>query len=265
MILSPLEVGALRILSAAVFLLPFVWKNFKEVQKKQFKSLLSVGLVGSFLPAFLFAIAQTRLESSITGVLNAMTPIFTILVGLVFFAQKQNSRVYLGMIGGFIGTVLLIAAGSGGSIADFNFYGLFVILATLMYAFNLNIIKYNLKGLRAITITSLSLAFVGPLALIVLLGFTGFTTKIVEVDGAGFATMYIVILGVVGTALALIVFNNLVRMTDPVFTSSVTYIIPVVAVIWGILDGEVLTLLHFVGIVAILIGVYVANSSRKKA
>lgn len=262
-VLQPLEVGAIRILSASIFLLPFVLRNARLIQKNQIRYLIYVGLLGSFIPAFLFAIAQTRLESSLTGVLNAMTPIFTIIVGLIVFKQSQKPRVYLGMIGGFTGATILITAGSGGSFSDFNWYGLLVILATLMYAFNLNIIKYKLTGLRAMTITSLSLAIVGPMALVVLLGFTDFTHKIMTVEGAWLATSYTLVLGVVGTALALIIFNRLVSLTDPVFTSSVTYIIPVIAVVWGVWDGEVLQLLHIVGILAILGGVYVANSTRR--
>jgi len=261
--LTPVEVGALRILAASVFLIPVVIKNYRKVRQENIKYLVSVGLVGSFIPAFLFAIAQTRLESSITGVLNAMTPIFTVLVGLILYKQKQSSRVYVGVLGGFFGATILITAGSGGDLSGMNFYALFVILATIMYALNLNIIKYHLQGLNAMTITSISLAFVGPLALIVLFGFTDFAHKLASVEGTMSAAGYILVLGVVGTAIALIIFNNLVSITDPVFTSSVTYIIPIIAVIWGVLDGEVLLLSHLVGVLIILAGVYIANSSKK--
>lgn len=263
--LTPFEVGSLRILFASIFLLPFVIRNLKKVKRHQVKYLVSIGFLGSFIPAFLFAIAQTRLESSITGVLNAMTPIFTMLVGLFVYKQQQSPRVFVGVFVGFLGATTLVMAGSGGELSNFNFYAFFVVLATIMYALNLNIIKHHLQELRSMTITSISLAFVGPIAVVQLVFFSDFPTRVMEVERVLEATGYILVLGVVGTAIALIIFNKLVNLTDPVFTSSVTYIIPIVAVMWGVLDGEVLLLSHILGIVAILAGVYVANSSKKKA
>lgn len=261
--LTPLEVGSIRILSASLFLLPFAIGNIRKLKKEQVKYLISVGFVGSFLPAFLFAIAQTQLKSSITGVLNALTPIFTILIGLWVYQQKQSPRVFIGVLVGFIGTIILITAGSGGKISNFNFYAFFVVLATIFYALNVNIIKYHLQALRSLPITSISLAFVGPIAAVQLFFFTDFLFKITAVEGTLLATAYILILGVVGTALALVIFNKLVTLTDPVFTSSVTYIIPVVAVAWGLLDGETLLVSHLIGIASIIFGVYIANSMRR--
>lgn len=262
--LEPMEVGSIRILSASLFLLPFALRKFRKIRREHIKYLISVGFVGSFIPAFLFAIAQTRLESSITGVLNALTPIFTILVGLIFYHQKQRPQVFVGVVVGFIGTTALVLAGSGGNMTDFNFYALFVVAATVMYALNTNIIKYHLLDLKALTITSVSLSFVGPLAAIQLLLFTDYPTKLMHVEGTLMATTFILVLGVVGTAIALLIFNRLVSLTDPVFTSSVTYIIPVVAICWGLFDGEVLLLSHVLGIGGILVGVYIANTSRRK-
>lgn len=262
--LEPMEVGAIRILSASLFMLPFAISNFKKVRKEQVKYLISVGFVGSFIPAFLFAIAQTRLESSITGVLNALTPIFTILVGLIFYAQKQRPQVFVGVLVGFVGTTVLVLAGSGGDVSNFNFYALFVVAATVMYALNTNLIKYHLSDLKALTITSISLAFVGPIAAFQLFMFTDFPTKVDTVEGTMVATTFILVLGVLGTAIALLIFNRLVSLTDPVFTSSVTYIIPVVAICWGLFDGEVLLISHVIGIGGILLGVYIANTAKRK-
>ena len=232
------------------------------MKKREWKILLSVGFVGSLLPSFLFATAQTRLESSVTGVLNALTPIFTILIGLFIYRQHQPGRVFVGIIVGFIGTAILIMAGSERA-WSINFYAFFVVLATLFYGTNLNLIKYHLADQRALTITSISLAMVGPIALIYLLGATDYTYKIVHVDGAILSSSYIILLGVLGTAIALILFNKLVQITDPVFTSSVTYIIPVVAVIWGLADGEKLYFMHYFGMAGIILGVYLANKSKR--
>ena len=148
--------------------------------------------------------------------------------------------------------------------SNFNFYALFVVAATVMYALNTNLIKYHLSGLNALTITSISLTIVGPLAAIQLFGFTEFAHKLMNVEGTQLATSFILILGIIGTAIALLIFNRLVSLTDPVFTTSVTYIIPVVAICWGLVDNEVLLLTHVVGIVGILVGVYITNTARKK-
>jgi drug/metabolite transporter (DMT)-like permease len=161
-----------------------------------------------------------------------------------------------------VGTLILILSGKGGFLEDINYYAILVVLATIFYGLNLNIIKYYMADLKALTITSVSLLIVSPMALTVLFGFTPFLEHMQYSEGAWQAFGYICILGIVGTALALIVFNNLVQMTNPLFTSSVTYIIPLVAVFWGILDGENLYTLHYIGMVGILIGVYLVN--RKK-
>jgi drug/metabolite transporter (DMT)-like permease len=257
------EVGAIRIIAASVFLLPFAIQGLKNVERRHWVLLFSVGLFGSFLPAFLFAKAQTQIASSVAGILNALTPLFTMIIGAIFYSQKFNAKTILGLIIGFGGTVMLILAGSGGDIKSLNFYAFYVILATVFYGANLNLIKYKIPDLRARTITSISLALVGPFAITYLLTFTNFTTKVVQVDGALFSLGAIVLLGVMGTAIALILFNQLVKITTPIFTSSVTYLIPIVAVIWGLLDGEELFTGHYLGMIAIIFGVYLANRKKK--
>lgn len=260
--LTPYELGSLRIVAATIFLLPSALKRLKYVDKKSVPFLISVGLLGSLVPSFLFGIAQTQIESSITGVINALTPIFTILVGLVIYKQKQTSKVFLGILVGFIGTALLISAGKGLAIAGINAYALLVVLATVCYGTNLNFIKYHLGHLHPITVTSVSLIFVGPAAAVHLFGYTEFVPKLISVEGTTLATFYICILGIFGTAIALIIFNKILQITDALFASSVTYLIPIVAVIWGVWDGENLYLMHYIGMIAVGIGVYIANSNR---
>ncbi len=256
---TPLEVGALRIVSAGVFLAPIALRRLIKLTRKNWQTLLLVGFVGSFGPAFLFALAQTRLQSGLTGVLNALTPLFTILIGSFFFGTKVSWNNTVGIAIGFVGTVVLIMAGSGGSLAGFNFYALFVVLATIMYGANLNVIKSRLSGLKPLTITSVSLLMVLPLALVILASATDFSTKILYEDEAWVALGYVCLLGVMGTAIALIIFNKMVQLSTPLFSSSVTYIIPIVAVIWGLIDGEELIFLHFVSMALIIVGVFIAN------
>ena len=257
------EVGALRIFSAAIVLVPLSLPKLKTLNKRQWKWLFISGMVGSFAPAFLFAYAQTQLESGITGVLNALTPIFALLVGVIFFKGSLKIRDSVGIALGFAGTIVLIIAGSGGELGNFNYFAIFVILATLCYGFNLNILKTQFSVLTPKIITSISLLLIAPLAGGYLFGSTDFIWKMQHQEGAGLALFYICILGVIGTAFALILFNRLVQLTSPVFTSFVTYLIPIVAVIWGILDGEVLVTGHYIGIVLIIMGVAFANRPKK--
>lgn len=260
--LSAPEVGSLRILSAALFLLPSALKRFKTIDKKHIPFYISVGLLGSLVPSFLFATAQTQLASAITGVLNALVPIFTILMALFILKQKQEPKVFIGVFVGFIGTAILISAGEGSSFSGFNAYALLVVLATICYATNLNLIKQKLNAVHAVTVTSISMLTVLPVAAIHLFGFTDFVPKLMNVEGVGLATFYICLLGVLGTAIALIIFNKILQMTTPLFASSVTYIIPIVAVIWGVIDGEQLYPLHYAGMIAVGVGVYIANRNR---
>ncbi len=260
--LTAFEVGAIRIIAAALFLSPIAIRKMRKMPKSKITLLFIIGLVGSFVPAFLFAVAQTHLESAITGVINALTPLFVILMGFLFFSQRFTVRILVGLLLGFVGTAILIMSGQNLSFGSFNGYALYVVLATMMYGVNLNVIKYYLKEIDSMAITSISLLMVAPMAIIILFGFTDFTIKISSTETWG-AVGYIVVLGVVGTALALILFNHLVKITDPVFTSSVTYIIPIVAVVWGLIDGEQLYLLHYLGIVTILVGVWYTNRKEK--
>ena len=262
-VLDSREVGALRIVSAFIFLAAAGIINLKKVKRHEWKYLLMVGLAGSLIPSFLFAFAQTRLDSAVVGILNALTPLFTIIISVFVYSRSQGRNAFFGVIAGFVGSVLLIVAGTGGSIQNINFYAFFIVLATVFYGTNLNVTKEHLSGQKAIVITSVSMLLVGPLASVYLFGMTDFIYKLQYVRGAWLATSYILILGVFGTALAMVIFNHIVKLTNPLFTSSVTYIIPIVAVMWGLLDGEQLLLLHYLGMAFIILGVYIANSRRR--
>lgn len=257
------EVGAIRIAAASIFLLPIALSTIKKVEKQYWFRLLLVGFFGSLIPAFLFAKAQTQIPSSVAGILNALTPLFTLLIGITFFTQKTTKKTIFGLLIGLIGTAVLIVAGSGGSWQSLNFYGLFVVLATIFYGANLNLIKYKIEALSARGITSLSLMLVGPMALVYLFAGTPFIEKTIGHEEVIWPLVAIITLGVLGTAIALIVFNQLVKITTPVFTSSVTYLIPIVAVAWGLFDGEVLYPGHYAGMGLIIVGVYLSRTKSK--
>ena len=258
---DPGAVGALRIAFASVFLLIPALRRIKKVKKKNILKLIVVGFFGSLIPSFLFAIAQTRIDSAIAGILNAVTPLWVIIISVTLFSQRISVRVFAGMLLGFTGAVWLVSAGSEG-ILNVNFYALFVVAATICYGVTLNIIKYKLADLDALTITSVSLAMVGPLAILYLFLNTSFLENMQNHPYALQSLGALGILGVLGTAIALILFNKLVKITTPVYASSVTYLIPIVAVIWGLIDGEILTVGRFAGMALILAGVFIANQKR---
>jgi drug/metabolite transporter (DMT)-like permease len=259
LVFSPGELGSIRVAAASLFLFPAALTRVRGLQPAHFAKLFDAGLMGIFFPAFLFAMAQTRMESSVTGILNSLTPIGTLVVGVLFFSQKFKKESVVGIVLGLFGTIVLILSKSEGRIGGVNLYALFVILACLCYATYLNFIKYRITDLRSLTITSVSLMLIGPLAFIYLFGFTDFLHKLSKVQGAWPALGYIVLLGVMSTALATILFNQLVKISSPLYTSSVTYFIPIVAVLWGLFDNEHLILGHFLGMAAIIGGVYLAN------
>ena len=255
---SPAEVGALRIASASVFLVPVALPALRKLSRRHLKLLAFIGLFGSLGPAFLFAFAQTQLSSSVTGILNAVTPLNVLLLGSAFFGRTITRPEIMGLGAGLLGTIILTLAGSTHGLGGINYYALLIIAASVCYGFNTNIIKNYLSDLKPTVITSVSLLLAGPPAVIYLFGASDFTHQ-VSSGTVWWPLAAITLLGVVGTALALIVFNKLVQIRTAVFASSVTYLVPVVAIVWGVLDGESLSYLHFLGMGAILGGVYLAN------
>ncbi|MCC5920629.1 MAG: DMT family transporter [Cyclobacteriaceae bacterium] len=256
---SAIEVGALRIFSAGIVFVPLAVIKMKHLSRKKVFLLFFSGLLGSFFPAFLFAQAQTQLSSSVTGVLNALTPFFVLIIGVLVFKASISWRKALGIFIGFIGAVFLILAREDGEVAGIKVHAFYVVAATICYGFNLNIIKNYLQEEKSLTITSVSLAMIMPLAAYLLFRDSQFIDKFSSDPQAWTSLGYIATLGLIGTAFALILFNRLVNLTSPIFTSSVTYLIPIVAVLWGLLDGETLYFGYIVGMTAIIIGIFLSR------
>jgi drug/metabolite transporter (DMT)-like permease len=258
-VFSPDTVGALRVTAAAIFLLPFALPRLKEMKPGDpFKLFLS-GLMGVFFPAFLFAFAQTKLNSSLAGILNTLSPLWTMILGALFFTQRFRGYAIVGIILSFFGAVLLALSRSGGAITGFNAYALLIVVACALYGANLNWVKFKIHDLGSITITSISILFIGPIAATYLFFFTDFTYTLTHEPEAWKAFGFIVLLALMSTAVAGLLFNKLLRISSPLYASSVTYIMPIVAVMWGVVDGEKLLPGHFIGMTAILGGVYLAN------
>lgn len=258
-VFGPTQVATLRVSAAFLFLLPVALTRLRGLQLSDYKLVFVSGMLGIFLPAFMFSTAQTKMDSSLAGILNTLSPIFTMIVGTILFGQRFKGSAVVGTLIGLLGTVLLMLSRDGAGITGINYYTLLIVAACIMYAANLNWVKFKIQTLPPLTITSISIMTVGPIALIYLFGFTDFTTRLTTVDGAWTAFGYIVLLGCMSTAVATLLFTNLVKISTPLFASSVTYIMPVVSVGWGLLDGEQLYLGHYIGMAAILGGVYLAN------
>jgi drug/metabolite transporter (DMT)-like permease len=259
LVFSPDEVGALRVTAASIVLLPFAFFKLREMPKREYWKPFLSGLMGIFFPAFLFATAQTQMESSIAGILNSLTPIFTLIIGVVIFQQKFKPLAAVGFLLSLAGTALLIVSRSSGSIGSINYYAFFIVIACIFYGSNVNFLKFKITGLSSMTITSLALLFIGPLAMVYLFGFTGFVSKLTHTPGAWSACGYVVLLGIMSTSVATLLFTKLIKISSPIFASSVTYIMPIVAVMWGVRDGEQLYTGHYIGMATIIGGVYLAN------
>ncbi len=255
------QVAAIRILMASLVLLPLSIKNLKHLKRKDLKNLLIAGFIGSFIPAFLFTKAQTRIDSSMAGMLNSLTPVFTMIIGMLFFKTRSGWIQITGLILGLVGAVWLISIGEEVS-RNINTYALFAVIATVLYGTNVNVIKSTLTHLTGIQITSLSFMFLWPVALAYLLT-TNFEPVLQNPDWP-VHLLAIATLGIIGTAMAMLLMNSLIRYTSTVYATSVTYIIPIFAIGWGILDGERITFLHICCMAVIMIGVYLINLKKSR-
>ena len=254
------QIAALRMGMAWLVTLPFLLGRFKEISKRQWLILLSVGLLGSAIPAFLFATAQTKIDSSLTGMLNSLVPLLTMILGLLIFGLKTWFRQVVGLIIGFCGALLLIVMPDG--IDGFKPHALLVVLASMCYAFNLNVVRKYLSQMPSILITAGSFLWVGPLCLIYLFS-TDFTSRF-EHQFAWMSFSAIAILAIVGTTLAVVMFNKLIQTGGALFASMVTYIVPIIAILWGVVDGETISIWSVSGVLVILAGVYLVNKSSVK-
>ncbi len=255
--LSPFQLGSLRIIFCAIFLLVIGFKSLAEIPLHKWKYVAITSLFGTFIPAYLFAIAETKVSSSICSILNSLTPLSTLLLGATFFGLDFKRSQFLGIIIGLIGTAILIFAGVENNTTENYFYTLFVIVATMCYATNVNLIKKYLSDVKPLSITTGNF-MVMLLPAVMILFLTDFSTKI-NIASTQNAMIFVAILGIVGTGIANVSFYKLIQISSPVFASSVTYLIPIVALGWGIFDNERLSLFQVFGAVIVMVGIYLAN------
>jgi drug/metabolite transporter (DMT)-like permease len=254
--LTAIQVGSFRIIFAALFLLIIGFNSLKKISRRQWKFVAVTSLFGTFMPAYLFAIAETKVDSSIVAILNSLTPLNTLVLGIIAFGIQFQKRQVLGVFVGLVGCLLLVLTGDSAQSGQNYVCVLLVVIATLSYAINVNLIKKYLHDLNSISITTGNFAVLFLPALIIL-STTDISQKI-HLAETQHSIFFIMILGVLGTGIANILFFKLIQMSSPVFATSVTYLIPIVAFFWGLLDNEMLTPIQFFGAFIILIGVYLS-------
>ena len=257
--LTPLQLGALRTLFAAIFLLIVGFSFLKTIKKQQWKWITISAFLGTFIPAFLFAFAETQIDSAVASILNSTTPIVTLVLGAVLFKIVFSRNQLIGVIVGLVGSLLLIWSGADVNPNQNYCYSTLVLAASVCYALNVNILKKHLQELppMAIAAGNFIVLLVPAFLVLVFSGFFGleFVGNTVLHESLG----YLLILSLVGTAVAKVMFNKLVQLSTPVFASSVTYTIPIIALLWGLLDGERFSLFQAGATVFILSGVLMTN------
>ncbi len=254
---SSLQIGSLRILITFLCLLPVAIHNINKLNRKNIVSILIIGFFGSGIPAFLFPLAQTKISSTLAGMLNSLSPVFTLVIGIFFYNHKPIKSQIIGVFLGLVGAIGLLYSGS----FSFNYFGLLVILATILYGISSNEVS-KVAGINGLQITALAFMVISPVAITYLL-FSDFSQ--VRSTGPWLENLgCIVLLAVMGSAVALALFYLLIRDTSPVFGSMVTYFIPIISTMWGLADNEILTPSMFFSIAVILAGVYIINRPALK-
>jgi len=252
-----IQLANLRIIIAFISLIPFLPKAIKVVKKRHLSPILISALLGNGIPAFLFASAQTKLDSSLVGTLNAIVPLFTLIFGVYFFGTKPSRLNILGVFIGLVATIFLAFYNLQDGMI-FNVYILLVLLGGVCYAISINVIKKYLYDLDASVIAALAFLIIGPIAIMYL--FKDSTLcQLMDHPKIFQALGYIALLSVLGTSMAAIIFNRLLQRSSAIFVSSITYLIPIVAIFWGIIDGEIITIHHALGLVIILSSIYLIN------
>jgi drug/metabolite transporter (DMT)-like permease len=261
--LTPLQLGSTRIVMTTVILMIFGWKQLQKIPKEAWKWIIMTGFFGTFFPSYLFAFAETVIDSSVAAVLNGMTPFFTLILGLLFFNSSFKWMKIVGVLVGFGGTLILVSNEFTMRSGLSSWYTFLVMAATLCYSINVNLIKHKLQGVPALAIALGNFIAILIPAFGVLL-FTDFSwTKITSSPQVSSSIGYILILSLFGTALAKVMFNELVSISTAVFSISIAYLLPIVAIAWGLLDGVQFTLIQWFGCALILLGVYLITDKKR--
>lgn len=255
--LNPFQLGALRIIFACIFMVIVGFKSIPKIPLTKWKYVAITSLFGNGLPVFLFAYAQTGIKSSVSGILNSLTPLYTLLIGVLAFGLGFVRNQVFGVVLGLTGCLFLVFFGKSTTGETNYFCAFLVVIATMCYALNVNLIKKYLSDVSPLAITTGN--FLTLLVPAVIILFANGYADVMTQPEIIHSTLFIMILGMIGTGIANILYYQLIQITSPLFASSVTYFIPIVAMSWGMLDGETLNFMQLVGTGVILSGVYLAS------
>jgi drug/metabolite transporter (DMT)-like permease len=257
--INPYHLALIRILSAGMVMLPLAYQAYRKVPRAMIIPIVLSGFLGTFIPSFCFTVAQTKVDSSLAGIMNSLTPIFTVAIGALFFQLKISGIRWIGMFLGFAGMMILVLGNTGSINTEHMSYSLFIILATICYGLNVNVITRFVKDAAPLHVAAIAFSSLIIPALVILAA-TGFFSSPQLLNGSwNNGIIAAAILGIVNTGLASVIFYLLVKKAGPVFSSTVTYGIPIIAIGWGILDKEVITVFQVSAMVIILLGVRLAN------
>jgi drug/metabolite transporter (DMT)-like permease len=257
---SYLHAASIRLCSAGMILLPFALTQIKLIPSKKRKFVAFSGLLAMFIPAYLFCFAQQYVNSSLAGIMNALTPTFTFLISLLLFKTRYATLQFFGLVIGLIGSIYLTLITKGNALT-FNPYAWMIVVATFCYGLNINIVKHYLHGVKPWAVSTCSVAFAGICAGIFVLIPTAKSFSI-QSDSI-YSFLALVLLGLLGTATAIILHNELIKISSAIFASANTYLIPIVAIAWGLLDSEVITLYHLIGVAIIMIAIICIRAQPK--
>jgi drug/metabolite transporter (DMT)-like permease len=253
-VFDPMQLAALRLTIAFVVCLPLLPKAIKDIPRAKYLKVLLMGSVGIGLPIFFFAFAVKHISSSLSGIINSLSPLFAMLTGFLLWGVAAPRHKVMGILIGFCGALILVFGGHGFDLSGDAGFVLLPVLATLCYGLNANYVKENFQSDNSLSLSILSVAFIGVPAIVIM--FVSGVPSAMHAPGALPAIGYIALLGGFGTVLAYILYYRLIQHSGPLFAASVTYLIPIVAIGWGLWDGESLALYHFAGLALILAGVY---------
>ena len=260
--LSSFQLASLRIIFAAIVIFIYSYNSLVKIPKKSWKWILITAYTGTFFPVYLISYGQTEIESGLASIITTITPINTLIVGIIFFGLLYTKKQLLGLFIGLIGAILLVYEASEADINVNIYYSFFIYMTTVGYAASVNLIKNYLTDISPEAVTAGIFISISPPALIVLFA-SDFSSLNFEDTEVLNSIIFVFILGVFGSAIAQTLFNKFVKIASPLFAAAVTYTMPIIAIFWAILDGETLTIMQFFATAIILIGVYMVNKKKR--
>ena len=260
--LSALQLGSLRIIFSSFFLLLIYWKRVYTINFFEWKWIFISAFIGSFFPAFLFAFAETEIDSSVASVLNSIVPLNTLIIGVLIFNIKSSAKQFMGVFIGFIGATLLIISGININPDQNYLYAGLVIICSFLYALNVNIIKKHLQHMSAVTLAVGHFSVIFAPAILIFY-FSDFRITSLHSAEVQLSIFYVLILALFATAIAKVLFNKLIQISSPVFASSVTYSMLIVSILWGIVDGEKFSIYQLLSTLVIVLGILLTSKKSR--